>query len=417
MRKTRLINHKNNTLALNMDWIPLLGDINPVKNLAKRMKASHQVVSGRPAAAIGLAYGIKQKSCWSLAELFANSKPKGTYACLLTIDQDNWYVIASHEGVVLAHGDRSYLNYDLAIDAINKLSLSYPNLELLEINNADEFIDGLLIATNKVNPLQKINYTNKKYFILLGLFILGLLWQLWPQSSNSASQLDHVQSQESWDQAIQKVLEENRIHGLVGTKKLLDIIQQQPLLINGWQMSNMVCAASAVVQTWLCKSEYKRDDLSADNKSFIKSVPSSWQLDFPSLDLIRSKWSIKVPSESLVPSSLPKSKMIERDWASELQYILPAFTSLHLGQPTAISISIPLADDGTEISPPSDLPNMASRKLTVSGPLRSAVLIKKISDAIAWQKVSIKYSPGVRSSTKTSSLTIQLEGTVYESRS
>lgn len=417
MRKTRVLVHNQKMLALNLDWIPLLGDTSKVKQQAKRLKASHSIISGKPAAALGLAYGIKIKNILSIAELFANYYPKGSYACVFAIDPESWHVLACHEGVVMVHADRTYISQEQALTSIDQLLLSYPNLELIKIGDRQSFFNKLLEKNTQVAQLSKLQYGYGKYLLLILLFASSLIWHFWPQNKTAFAQAKSVQSSNAWADSIDKVLSENRIHGVMGTKELLKIIRAQPLFIAGWQMSSIQCMPSALSEKWLCHGEYKRKDLNADNKGFIRQAPNNWQMDFPSLDLIRSNWTIKLPNRVIKPSLLPKSKIIESDWASELQYILPAFTSLRLAESKAVKIPIPKAEDGTDLPVPIDFPNLANRKLTISGPLRSASLLKGIADAIAWQKVFIRYAPGVKANIKASSLTIQLEGYVYENRS
>ncbi|MBN9403226.1 MAG: hypothetical protein J0I30_10520, partial [Burkholderiales bacterium] len=131
-RTARLVWVDRVPLAFGLDWVPLLGDPEAARARARRLGASHRVVSGDPPAALGLARGLPAGlACWSAADLLARRHPRGTVACVLPLEGGIWHVLAAHEGVALARADRGYPDADLAREAIEALRLAHPKLELL----------------------------------------------------------------------------------------------------------------------------------------------------------------------------------------------------------------------------------------------------------------------------------------------
>lgn len=417
MQVVKTITYQGSNLVFNLDWLPLLGDTDSLGRQARKLGASHYIVSGKPAAALGLAYGLGQKKYLSASHMFAQQNPHGTNACLINLDVDSWHLLASHEGVVLVHADRSYTDKDTALQHIENLSLTYPNLNLITVLNKEKFFTELLNQSSSGDFLLRVKPLLAYYLLLLTVLLVMLAWWLWPQARLNEVANTSAYSQEVWANAVEDFLAQHQVMGLTGTNMILANINKQPVHVAGWRLNTINCNLSTAIQAlWLCESEYKRLNLLADNKGFLGRAPSAWQLEFISLDLARAKWSLNLSSSKLNLANLPTHKEVERNWASELQYITPAFNSLTLSRPEQLEIKAPLDQNGANLPVPDDLPVVAVRKLKIDGPLRSAVLLKKLSNSINWKKLVLSYSYGVNSGSKASSLTIQLEGDVYEKR-
>lgn len=410
-------------LIFGLEWIPLLGDVAGARALARRHGVSHCVLSGDPPGALGLVRALRARRAWSAADLFARQYPTGTVAAILHREDRGWHVLACHEGVVLARADRLYATEVLARHAVDGLRLSHPRLEIIDTTcgtgTRDDHKGALLPALARraatTAPLGRVYRVSLRVALgvlaVIGVLLAWLAQGYFPPTPVATS--GH-QARVAWTQALAAVLGSRPIQGPEGSRALLRALHGQPARLAGWSLQSLHCEPGTVPDHWQCVSEYRRNHPQADNRGFLRQAPDGWRTDFPSLDRARVAWTLDVPGQVANPETLPAAPILARDWASALQAVLPAFSVLRLSAPRPLSIPVPKNGDDAEMAVPEDFPLLATRTLHVQGPLRSAVLLVPLAQAVSWQKAVLSVVPDVRPGVRTSRLTLHLEGIVYE---
>lgn len=416
MTATRLVWVDQVPLVFGMDWIPVLGDPDLASAQARREGASHQTLSGNPPAALGLARGLAaRQACWSAADLWARRHPQGTVACVIALDAQTWHVLASHEGAVLVRADRGYPDPGLAEQSLETLRLAYPRLRILPGGTEDAALLGELARQSaSVAPLTRIS----RRFGPPAALALVLLASVggWGWSARGMMPTDAgADEQRAWDRALTQTLARHPLHGGSGTQALLQALAGQPARLGGWVLQQTRCQSGADAG-WQCRSEYRRLGPQADNRGLIQAAPAAWRLEFPALDRAQAVWTLSWAGEPVDPARLPASRLVARDWASALQAVLPAFTTLRLEAPQAVTVPAPQDAQGRVLPEPPDLPRLARRALKVEGPLRSAELLVPLAQSVSWHKAVLSHAPGARPGLKTSRLILHLEGSLYENR-
>lgn len=402
-------------LVFGMDWVPVLGEPDLARAQARREGASHQVLSGNPPAALGLARGLAtRQACWSAAELWARQHPQGTVACVVALDPQTWHVLASHEGTVLARADRGYPDAGLADQALDTLRLAYPRLQVLPEADGTALLRDLARLSGAAAPLTRVGRWRGLLLILALVLLAGAGWWTW--GAQGAQSVDAgADDRLAWERALAQVLARQPVHGGAGTQVLLRALSDQPARLAGWGLQQVRCQPGAGAG-WLCRSEYRRLDPQADNRGLLQAAPAVWRLEFPALDRAQAAWALPLTGQPADPARLPASRLVARDWASGLQAVLPAFTTLRLETPQVLAVPAPLDAQGRALPPPADLPRLAYRTLKVEGPLRSAELLIPLAHSVSWRQAVLSHAPGTRPGLKTSRLILHLEGSLYENR-
>jgi len=415
MAATRLLRVGQVTLAFGLDWVPVLDDPEAASAQARREGAGHQVLSGNPPAALGLARGLPPRdACWSAADLLARQHPQGSVACVLPLDPHTWHVLACHEGVVLARADRSYPDADLAARAVDALRLACPRLRLLPADDgAEALLQGLARQAAGVPPMRHVRGRVRPLAVSAVLVSVAAAAWGWGGLAGSARVDAAPDPRAAWEAALARTLARQPIHGEAGTRSLLQALQAQPVRAAGWVLQGLRCQPGD--GAWQCHSEYRRLDPRADNRGLLQAAPADWRLEFPSLDTARAAWRLPLPGRAAEPARLPSSALVARDWASALQAVSPAFTALRMDPPRALAVPAPHDAQGRPLPEPPDLPSVATRALRVEGPLRSAELLAPLVRSVSWRKAHLSHASGTRPSLRHSRLILHLEGSLYES--
>lgn len=420
-RVARLVWVDQVPLAFGLDWVPLLGEPEAAQAQARRQGASHRIVSGDPPAALGLARGLPPGlTCWSAADLLARRHPRGTVACMLPLDAGLWHVLAAHEGVALARADRAYPDETLACEAIEALRRAHPKLELLAAQAGPDTAGLLQTLAHQAGGCRPLKLTRRRglrlTLLMMAVALSAAGWLRWGGGA-AASAVPDPDARADWHAALARTLARQPLHGEAGTRALLDALYRQPARIGGWSLHDLRCQPRPDDALWHCVGEYRRQGFEADNRALLRAAPTGWRLDFPSLDVARAAWTVTVPGLRPEPHSLPRAGLLARDWVSELQAVLPAFSVLRLEASRPLAVPAPRDAQGQELPLPKDLPTLAVRVLRVEGPLRSGALLAPLARAVSWHKAALTLAPGARPGLRASRLILHLEGTVYENRS
>lgn len=416
MRTARIVWVGRVPLAFGLDWVPLLEEPDRVRVQARRAGASHLVLSGDPTAALGLARGLAgRQTCWSAADLLARRYPRGSIACVLALDPQTWHVLACHEGVVLTRADRAYPDPDMAAQAIEALRLAYPKMEVIPADpQSDETLQDLARQAAACVPLIRVRSHGRIAASALLVTCVAALGLSWNRQAGHAAVQTSPEGRKAWDSALALALAQRPIHGEQGTRSLLQALYRQPVRLAGWVLQNLRCQQGADGVHWQCRSEYRRQGVPADNRGLLQAALPAWRLEFPSLDVAHASWDLTLAGQVPDPRSLPTASLLARDWASALQAVLPAFTTLRIDPPGPLTVPAPRDERGQALPLPGDLPVPALRTLRVEGPLRSGILLAPLAQAVSWRKASLSHAPAARATLRASRLMLHLEGSVYE---
>lgn len=423
MQTTRVVQAGSAALVFGIEWVPLLGDASGAGGLARRQGASHQILSGTPAAALGFARQLSRRQrWWAAADLFARQHARGSVAGVIALAPDCWHVLAAHEGVALVRADRSYPDQALAEAALADLRLTHPDIEIIPCPPRQG--DGLPVSALQAwlgwSPaapaMQRVRRVPGKRSLLAvtagGLLLgAGTAWQSGSGGGPAAASPDREQA---WVDALHVTLARRPVHGTEGSRRLLEALYRQPARVADWQLRGLQCESPENGLSWQCVSDYRRAGRLADNRGLLAHAPAGWRVDFPSLDRARVQWSFDLPARVPDPDALPPAQRLARDWASTLQGILPAFSALHLAPAQPLEVAPPRDQHGQPLPGSGRLPRVGVRALSVQGPLHSAGLLAPVARAVSWQRARLQIMPGAQPGLRTSRVTLHLEGVVYE---
>lgn len=421
MRETRMVTVGPAVLAFGLDWLPLL-DEHPdrlARQLARHHRATHAVLSGSDQAAVGLAWLRGQRRSplpYSGAKIFALLNPRGTVATILDMGDGSLCVLATHEGVVLSRSDRIYPDATLAQAVIDELRLAYPRLRGPAIaGQAAMGLEDLARHASEEARLQRTPWQGWVRPGVMGLLGCATALTAWLSLGDARNETPHVDARQAWMQAQRRLLDQHRVHGAVGTRTLLAALYRQPATIAGWHLRQLSCR-QADDGSWRCLGEYERVAPQADNRGLLHHAPREWKLEFTSLGVARAAWALSMPAQAPDQSRPPSVDAQDRDWASQTQAVLPAFTAFRLDARRPLEPPAPRDAEGQALPRPADMRRYAMRELRIDGPLRSAVLLIPISRHIGWRKAALTLSHRSGAGLSDSAINLHLEGVLYETQ-
>lgn len=412
-------NTGNINLIFCLDWFALIGEnsLKEINKIAKNYKASHICLDQNNSASGGLAF-IDKKAYYSAAQLFAQSHVNETIAIVLQLDVNQWWLVAAQKGSVITLSDKIFDSKDQAQQHILGLQTSYTDLEVVYVNNVDEFLNK--IASNK-NSAALIQATNHKVrrtlgFALMLFVLLCVVW--WSVSflngfkSNNKANLTNIDIEQSWDFALKAATNSHNLHDAKALIGILQNIYSIPVAIQGWLLNDAQC--SFVHDYWHCSANYYRNHILANNKSLVAAIPSDWQISFTPLDQARVSWKINNNIVNVLNADLKTTKHNEVFLFSELQKIKLALPKISIQAPKAIEITAPTDDKGLALPKPAGLPNFFVRDFQIKAPLRSLSLLLLHTQGIAWKKIALVMQSNLKPSLTASAINVTLDGVLYE---
>jgi hypothetical protein len=428
MTEPLILSFPSAALAFGLDWFPLIGaraDRSGLR-IARRYRSTHCVIAGDEAGSIGL-LALKttppqKKTLYSAAQNVASLFMTGTVVLVIELGAAGHWLVAVHEGAVVARTDRFYPSREAAHDALTELRLAHPKLLLLGSPGAPALptMAAIEAACSTSTQLRRIPGWRPflplpvQCFVLVLALVLLLpaAWRTMRPASTIASVAEQKDAAQIWRDAIARSAQGRYVHGTRGSRMLLEAFYALPVNIQGWRLRQAECVPQA--HQWHCQARYERRAPDASNESFLKNILPEWNVEFASLDHASAIWRAASGALPLVHQRLADSKANERYFFSTLQKLRGGFSDVQVGKTSPLPISVPLDDQGRAVARPSQLPAYASRSVHVSGPLRSAGLLLPHMSFIAWSKAVLTLrdvkAPGVRDS----GLILTLQGVLYE---
>jgi hypothetical protein len=420
------------SLVFGLDWLPVLsGRAGRVaRRMARQYRATHLVIAGDAAAAVGLAClkskgSDRRRPLYSAAQNVARLYATGTVALLLELGEGHHWLVAVHDGAVVARTDKMYVSAQQARHELDELRQAFPQLVVLGEARSPEVPDlsAIAAAGGGHSRLQRVG---RGYFGLPALtrwilpsLILALLlprvWAVLRPPAQKAQPVSIVDAGQVWRAAHKRAGQAVPIQGVQGTRAVLDSFYRLPIRVAGWSLVNASC--EPVPSHWQCRARYKRIGLRADNSTLIQAALPGWDIDFVSIDQAEPVWRVAAAAVSLSQVSVNDSAHNERHLWSALQAIQPAFASMQLGRPVPMRVIAPRDAQARPIDRPRGLPVYTLRQVRFDGPLRSASLLLPYTGFISWKKLALSVHDMRTVDLKSSRLTLSLYGDLYEIQS
>ncbi len=416
------------TLVFGLEWFPLLGGSvrRQSRRLARKYGASHLVLSGEQAGSVGVARLRKlrpgrkvrlQSAAQSLASLF----PQGTVALVLPLSEHGWWLVAVHEGAVVARTDRVYMSLDQAQAALSDVRVAYPQLrDLTQDADTAPGLHDLQASGAAASLLHKVSRWHSVFPMPVQLLALTLTvvavappaWT-WFQAKGVQPQVQaQPDTQLAWQLAIRQATQARCLHGLQGTQPVLNALYELPVAIAGWHLFQVECSAGR--SAWMCQGDYQRRQQAASNDGFLRLAPSSWTSHFPTMDLAKVRWTVAAPCTLFSSQSLNSAAHNERHLFSSWQAIRPAFSRMEAGHSQALPIDPPRDNKGQVLAQPVDLITPLYREVHIQGPLRSFELLLPHIASIEWRRLVLNLNEAIKPTLKNSQLNVTFLGVLHE---
>ncbi|MDS1141892.1 type 4b pilus protein PilO2 [Pusillimonas sp. SM2304] len=415
------------TLVFGLHWFPLVGSRSGKagRRLARQHRSTHSVLPEGELGAIGVVAlknrALRKTSLYSAAQNVGQLFTSGTIAALLEVERVGYWLVAVHEGAVVARTDQLYRNKEDAAEVIDSLRQAYPQLRvLLTPEDGLPTLEAIEAASSSRSLLQPVRRWPAimpwpvQGFVLALILVLLVprVWQVFDYAQPAAAGQAQPEPEQAWRAAVARSGSQRRVHGVQGTTALLDAFHALPVGLGGWLLRRADCRAEG--QRWHCQARYERSGPQASNRSFLALAPPSWTIAFSSLDHVAAHWQAEAYGLPLTRLKLPATAEQDKDLLSALQGIMPGFAQMRIGRPGAIPLSVPTDHQGQALERPAGQAVYVSRPVHVSGPLRSASLFLPHAAFAAWEKATLTLSQAERPGLKDSRLNLSLQGVFYE---
>ena len=417
------------TLVFGLEWFALVGakiDKSGMR-VARQYRATHMVLNASGVGAVGVmslkrATVARKGPLHSAARNVALLFPTGTFAMVLQLPTQAWWIVAVHEGAVIVHTDRIVHSASEAKNAIAELRSAYPQIQEMGDPSAPSVLPLAAIgqASCAHSRLQRIPYWRSilpwpvQGFILalvLVLLVPRLMESRIPGAGSPPGQ-EPADSMVLWKHAIKQAASSHRLHGVQGTRLLLDSLYQLPTATGGWRLIQAEC--NALTDQWQCQAHYERDSVMASNHSLLSAAPADWDIDFPTMDKAIAAWHTNAATTPLLHRQLDTSPDNARDLFSRLQGIKSGFAQIQFGRAVALPVAQPKDSRGQAIERPPGLPTYLTRSLHITGPLRSVSVMLPYVNAMTWHKAALSVRHTGKPDLRNSRLLLSLQGVLYE---
>lgn len=410
-------------LVFGLDWFAILGGTvsHEVRRVSRQNKATHSVCSGDDAASVGVMSlrtpGQRGKVLYSAAQLVAQTFTTGTVAMVIPLDDGRWWLVAAHEGAVIARTDYVCTSPAETSDLVRQLFQAYPAMTLLEGDCQPTFAELVASVSTKAQ-IQRVSYRTDflprpiQWFVLV-MILVFLVPKVWSVFSVDTASLEPLMAPDvAWQEAIEKSMSSRWVHGVSGTSDVLEVLYGLPVVLADWRLSHVECTST--YSNWRCHADYDRGTPEASNEQFLSAARSGWGVSFTPLEQARLRWEHASKGLSAAQTVLQKGTDNERYLFSRLQAIRPSLAQVSIAHSKPLSVTAPLDEQGHSIPRPPGLPQFGLREIQIRAPLRSVSLLLPYCDAIAWSKITIGLDQLATPSLTESRLNVTLQGVIYE---
>lgn len=414
-------------LVFGLDWFAVLGNTpaREIRRIARQQKATHVVHAGDDAASVGvtsLPPVRRGMVLYSAAQLVAQRFSTGVIALIAPLDDQHWWLVAVHDGAVIARTDCICQSFDEATAQIGPLRQAYPALILLDDEQRAPSLTDLGGQLYPQARLRRPAYGSALFsrpyrWLILMVAVIYLIHLsagrvLGFFSAGDTTRAPDLTPLAAWQSAVHTVTSRHWVHGVTGTSDVLLSLYALPVDVAGWRLREAQCISSH--DQWRCHADYARHDADASNTGFLAAAPASWDTRFTPLEQAQVHWSFESGGLSLATTTLNNSRHTERQVFSSLQAIRPAFALMTIDAPEPLRIPAPVDESGQAIPQPDGLPQFRLRTVRIQAPLRSLSLLLPHSEAMTWQRVTLGVNTQARPDLTHSQLNVTLQGVLYE---
>lgn len=419
-RTQEMIERNGMALVFGMEWFPLLGDHprQQARVLARRRRASHWVIAVGAAASVGLmrrSRGRGDRSrLYSAAAIFAGLYPVGTVVAVIRLPQDRLWLVAVHEGAVLARTDQLHEGEASVQESIRLLREAHPGLVVLDDSRTlANTVEALFQATHHGAEVSRSQFRLWRgvFFVLLSM-CLTLWWlRAWWSAGEALQHTHQPDPVQAWNQAVATSARSHSVHGVAGLKSAMDSLYELPVYLAGWTLKQAECRPRS--DKWSCRAIYRRDP-EGDNQSLMNAALRGWTLSFEPLEGAVASWTVFLPASPVSDLRLHGSRHNEARLLSTLQSMLPAFLELRLEAAQPLAVAAPVDAQQRLVPRPVGIPIYQRRPVRLQAPLRSLSLLLPESRHMSWDKISLEVGEVDHPSLRHSGLRISLSGVLYE---
>jgi hypothetical protein len=342
------------------------------------------------------------------AQAYAQLHAEGSVCSVLALPDGRHWLVAAQDGAVMSRGDHVYASREAAEQALRALQAQRPALRLIDDAALLDLMLRSLDSGSRLLPVDtrwgSLPWPVRACVLGAALFLLApQAWERWrilraPAPSASDPVAARQAALDAWRGSV-------RIHTPADLKRLTESLHRIPLALRGWALQRIGCKPQG--QDWQCAAYYARARSQATFEAFAAAAPQGLKAEFEALDRSVLRWQIPGASTTLAKVALPRRP--PQAFLGNLQRIYPAFSEVRLGLPVE-----PAAAANQAGLNPAGLPDLRTRALSVSGPLRSFGVLALHSTVASWSSFTLRIDAGRPSALAGSVLLAQLQGTVYE---
>lgn len=412
------------SLVFGLEWFAVLGNTvnREVRRIARQHNATHAVHASEDAASVGvttLPPGKRGGVLYSAAQLVAQRFTTGAVAMVVQLDHACWWLVAVHEGAVIARTDHIYTTHAEISALIGQLRQAYPALSVLDEENGSPSVSDLITSLSLDAELRRVAYGNRilsrpstwLVLVLILTFSLYKIFNIFDAASQEFAAYEVVPAV-AWNTALRTAINGRWVHGKAGTRDVLLSLYEQPVELAGWRLLHIDCVLR--VPKWQCHADYTRHGADASNERFLGVALPEWTVNFTPLDQVRVQWSLPSTGLSLAHAELHTGRANERELFSRLQAIRSALALVSIDASKPLPVTAPVDANGQTLARPAGLPEFRTRAVRIQAPLRSLALLLPYCEAMAWDRVMINLSPHIKPNLTHSRLNVTLQGLIYE---
>lgn len=410
-------------LVFGLSWRPLMGShlARQAVQRARALRATHYAWRGEMAASVACArwrrVETRGQPRYAAALLAAQLCGQGTFALCLDGGERGIWLLAVHDGAVIAGTDLWYATVEAAAQALQGLQQRYPTLREAQLGDTVEaFLAAAAAAGAAVwagARLQRVSYAFRWPWWGGTAGVLWLVWRAgWvpvfgvTQSGPAAQDAEQV-----WLGVYDDYAAVRRVHDSASLRGLLQGVADLPLRRQGWVLEQAECRAN--LAGWRCAGRYRRAVSVADNNDLAHRWPADWQVQYEGLDQARVTWQI-AGGRAMDWRRLPSQQVLLRGPVALLQRQAPVFDQVSLGAAQTVALAEPQGEDGMPLPVLAHLPVLVERPLLLSGALRGLPLLQDLHWPVYWERLTIEVKPpSVAPAVQESRLVAHLQGVIY----
>lgn len=397
-----LVQDENRMLVFGADWSPLIGGraASTARSKAAQFKATHYALvtkSGHSGlATVKLTRAemklVRKRDIFPAAAAFAMFRPAGTGVGLFELDDRRIWIVLCQNGMIRRNGDLVYTDQDMAYQRFHQLqqeaealeptgpnwsffsNLDIPHTEHISLEELLR-VDLKPFETRRFSLDQLPKPVKVSFLLMLIIFGASAAWDVYDSFARSrrlAELRANMQDPEiAWRTAVREEAARKRVDSVKSVEALYEQLIAIPLEVAGWTLRSATCSPAGSL--WECLATFQRKGYGATNDQFEAALPKGWRAEFDPLGTATGAWTFKSngTKTGVTPETLPTRDKILRSPVSQLQSILPAFTSIRLPTTKAWEVAMPFDGNGKPVSKPSTLMVPGAIPLVLEGPLRS----------------------------------------------